>query len=77
MLSQRRRWWTTLKQHRVKAPCLVGGQMYDVGYSVKTAIIASWRNLINPNGPRNHIKLRQNKFKHGIKYKYNISRKKH
>ena len=28
-----------------------------------TAIIAGWRNLINPHGLRNHIKLRQSKFK--------------
>ena len=30
--------------------------------SVMTAILAGWRNSINTNGLRNHIKLRQNKF---------------
>ena len=35
------------------------------------------QNLINPKGLRNHIKLRQNKFKHVTKYKHVISKKNH
>ena len=58
---------TTLKQHWVKAPCLC--MVYRRCYDDDNRRLAKLNN--NHNGHRNHIKLRQNKFKHVIKYKHN------